>query len=176
MIAKSNVRTLYPLPALTVSAVYEAMIRIARSKGTGAAKQKQKIVEKLILAAKGEEVRYILRTLARNLRVGAVRTTILTCLARAAVLLTTATAPRIVGQDSTSHATDELLRHINPMYGDTKASVDKNREILNDLFGRAEAALKTVYARHPNFHDVVEALLQTGLDNISTVVALTVGM
>lgn len=84
--AKTSVRTLIPHPPLMVKGVYSSLITIANSKGQGAAKAKQSIVEKLLLSAQGEEVRYLVRTLSMHLRVGAVRTTILTGLARASVL------------------------------------------------------------------------------------------
>jgi DNA ligase-1 len=44
--------------------------------------QKTSLVKKLLLSAKGEEVRYIVRILVSNLRIGAVRLTLLTALAR----------------------------------------------------------------------------------------------
>src|SRR6266545_1747853 len=84
--AKSNLRTLIPHPPLTIPFVYDSLIKVAGCRGQGATKEKQKIVEKLLLAASGEEVRYITRTLCQNLRVGAVRTSILTALARAIAL------------------------------------------------------------------------------------------
>lgn len=66
--------------------VYAALRAIADAQGTGAAKTKRGIVEKLLVAAAGEEVRWLVRTLGQNLRVGAVRASLLTALARAVVL------------------------------------------------------------------------------------------
>ncbi|KAF8490293.1 ATP-dependent DNA ligase [Gautieria morchelliformis] len=83
--AKSSVRTLIPHSALTVLGVYGTMLKISRAQGQGAAKIKQSLVEKLLLSAKGEESRYLVRTLCQNLRVGAVRKTIISALARAMV-------------------------------------------------------------------------------------------
>ena len=71
--AKSSVRTLIPHPALTVLGVYDTLLRISRAQGQGAAKLKQSLVEKLLLSARGEESRYLVRTLCQHLRVGAVR-------------------------------------------------------------------------------------------------------
>lgn len=71
--AKSSVRTLIPHPALTVVGVYETLLKISRAQGQGAARIKQSLVEKLLLSAKGEEPRYLVRTLCQHLRVGAVR-------------------------------------------------------------------------------------------------------
>lgn len=71
--AKSSVRTLFPHAALTVQGVYDTLLQISRAQGQGAAKVKLSLVEKLLLSAKGEEPRYLVRTLCQNLRVGAVR-------------------------------------------------------------------------------------------------------
>lgn len=71
--AKSSVQTLIPHPPLTIILVYDTLIRISHTQGQGAGKVKQGLVEKLLLSAKGEEVRYLVRTLFQNLRVGAVR-------------------------------------------------------------------------------------------------------
>src|SRR6266550_4561702 len=80
--AKTNVRTLIPHPPLLVSFVYETLLKIANCKGQGAAKQKERLLERLLVDENGEEDRYLTRTLYQNLRVGAVRTSILTALAR----------------------------------------------------------------------------------------------
>ena len=71
--AKSSVRTLIPHPALSIQGVYDALLQISRAQGQGAAKTKLSLVEKLLLSAKEEEPRYLVRTLCQNLRVGAVR-------------------------------------------------------------------------------------------------------
>lgn len=71
--AKSSIRTLIPHAPLTTVNVYEIMLKIAHTQGQGSLKSKQRLVEKLLLSAKGEESRYLVRTLCQNLRVGAVR-------------------------------------------------------------------------------------------------------
>lgn len=71
--AKSSVRTLIPHAPLTTAGVYKTMLKIAGTQGQGSLKSKQKLVEKLLLSAKGEESRYLVRMLCQNLRVGAVR-------------------------------------------------------------------------------------------------------
>ncbi|KAH9935300.1 uncharacterized protein B0H18DRAFT_975196 [Fomitopsis serialis] len=127
--AKSNVRTLIPHPPLLVAGVYESLLKIARAKGQGAAKQKQSIVEKLLVAAKGEETRFLVRTLCQNLP-----------LARAMALTP---PPGVVSADPDS-----------PYYG----------------------LLKRVYVQHPNYDDIVKALLDTGLEDLASRVPLSVGI
>lgn len=49
---------------------------------TGVLAQKTSLVKKMLLSAQGEEVRFVVRILVSNLRIGAVRLTLLTSLAR----------------------------------------------------------------------------------------------
>ncbi|KAH9949560.1 ATP-dependent DNA ligase [Amylocystis lapponica] len=171
--AKSNVRTLIPHPPLLITGVYESLLRVARAKGQGAAKQKQAIVEKLLVAAKGEETRFLVRTLSQNLRVGAVRTSILTALARAMVL----SPPASVSEDSQFLVTAEELAQIKPMPTDTKKKVvDLGRNRLNEVFNIAESLIKKVYVQHPNYDHIVDALLDAGLDGLPGRLPLTIGI
>ncbi|GJE92226.1 ATP-dependent DNA ligase [Phanerochaete sordida] len=172
--AKSNVRTLVPHPPLLITGVYDALLKIAQSKGTGAGKAKQGVVQKLLVAAKGEETRYLVRTLGQNLRVGAVRTSILTALARATVL----TPPAAVAPGpSAAYATAALLAEIQPVpAGAKKKPVDPARDDLQGKYARAEAAVKKAYVLHPNYDHIAAALVEVGLDGLAERLPLTVGI
>jgi DNA ligase-1 len=61
-----------PTP-LSVHVLYSQLLKIATIKRPGAAKTKGDIVKKLLVQTKGEEVRYLVRTLVRHPRIGAVR-------------------------------------------------------------------------------------------------------
>lgn len=139
----------------------------------GAAKAKQSIVQKLLVSAKGEEIRYLVRTLGQNLRVGAVRTSILTALARAVVL--TPPSP-IQSAGSASYASDELLAEIKPLIaGSKKKIVDRARDDLQEKFIRAEAVVKKAYVLHPNYDHIAATLVEVGLDELAERLPLTVG-
>jgi DNA ligase-1 len=64
--AKMAVRTLVAPAPLTVSGVYATLRSIARAKGQGSGETKRRLVERLLVSAKGEEVRYIGRTLVQH--------------------------------------------------------------------------------------------------------------
>jgi DNA ligase-1 len=64
--AKMAVRTLIAPAPLTVSGVYSTLRKIAQAKGQGSAEIKRRLVERLLVSAKGEEVRYIGRTLVQH--------------------------------------------------------------------------------------------------------------
>ncbi|OJA13073.1 hypothetical protein AZE42_01894 [Rhizopogon vesiculosus] len=174
--AKSNVRTLIPHPPLPIAAVYDSLLNIANSKGQGAAKQKQAIVEKLLVAAKGEESRYLVRTLSQNLRVGAVRTSILIALARALVL----TSPHILGgpvrEDSPYHSTSQSISAVQSIAAEGKKAFDPVCDELHEKFTKAEALVKRVFVQHPNYEHIVAGLFNGGLDSLEVRVPLTVGI
>jgi DNA ligase-1 len=168
-VAKSQVRTLVPHAPLFISGVYDILLKIADVKGNGAAKQKQALVEKLLVSAKGEEIRYLVRTLSMNLRVGAVRTSILTALARATVL-----SPGPEG--STLHVSASLIAKAEalPTNNKGKATLPARGEILAK-FSTADTMLKKVFVLHPNYDDIAKELLE-GLDGLETRVHLSIGM
>lgn len=173
--AKSKVRTLVPHAPLTIQQVYDALLKISGTKGQGAAKTKERIVEKLLVAGTGEEVRYLVRTLSSNLRVGAVRTSILTALARAFVMQgpTSSEEPSA----SSMYASADLVKRINMLPSNQKkgAKQDPTREQLKVLFSDAEALVKQVFVRHPCYDDIVNALLDGGLSQLADKIPLTVG-
>jgi DNA ligase-1 len=66
--AKMSVRTLISPVPLTVTGVYSTLRNIAKAKGQGSTETKRRLVERLLISAKGEEVRYIGRTLVQNVQ------------------------------------------------------------------------------------------------------------
>jgi DNA ligase-1 len=173
--AKTNLRTLVPHPPLTISYVYDSLLMIARSKGQGAAKQKEKLVEKLLLSANGEETRYMTRTLCQNLRVGAVRTSMLTALARAIALSYASLG--LPEDEDTLHISASLLRKLQKSPVKNKSgSSDCPRSQLTEIFSKAESIVKGVFVKHPNYSNIVAALLDTGLYGLEEKVPLTIGL
>ncbi|KAJ1309690.1 hypothetical protein OPQ81_006455 [Rhizoctonia solani] len=167
--AKSSLRTLRPVPPLQLASVHADLLKISALKGQASTKQKQSIVERLLVAARGEEVRYLVRMLSLNLRVGAVRTTILTALGRALVL----TPPN----------GEELRDFEQPREEEKEEGAGKKKskpKDRNDELGRkmasAEALVKQVYVRHPHFGHIVDAALESGIEGLSDNVQLTVGI
>lgn len=129
---------------LTIKGVYQSLVKIARSKGTGSQETKQRIVERLLQDSRSaEESRYIVRTLVQHLRIGAVKTTMLIALARAFLFSKPLDAKFATkGMDSLSKL---------------------KKEELTEVYLRAEETVKASYARHPNYDDLVPCLLEIGV-------------
>ncbi|KAI9823284.1 MAG: hypothetical protein M1832_002508 [Thelocarpon impressellum] len=129
---------------LTIKAVYQALVKIANSKGNGSQEIKQRIVDRLVQDARGaEESRYIVRTLVQHLRIGAVKTTMLIALSRAFLL------SRPSGAEFTNRSQSELR------------SLKKDE--LAEAYSKGEEIIKACYARRPNYNDLVPALLEVGV-------------
>jgi DNA ligase-1 len=129
---------------LTIRSVFDSLVRIANSKGQGSQETKQRIVERLILDCRGaEESRYIVRTLVQHLRIGAVKTTMLIALSRACIMSRPNTSTYKIW------SSQELLA--------------KRKEELAQIYQQGEEIVKACYARHPNYADLVPALMQVGV-------------
>jgi DNA ligase 1 len=148
---------------LSIKSVYQSLVKIANAKGTGSQEVKQRIVERLLQDARGgEESRYIVRTLVQHvilqlsptplsltkfnqLRIGAVKTTMLIALSRAFLL------SRPPGGQYPIRAQLEL------------ASLPK--DVLAEVFARAEETVKACFARHPDYNDLIPCLLEVGVSD-----------
>jgi DNA ligase 1 len=207
---------LRPHPPLLIQALFQELRKIASAKGGGSQKIRQGAIERLMLSAVGsswksrksssyidlnphllgEEPRYLVRTLVHNLRVGAVRTTILSALARAVTL----TPPRESIQSDHSGVCNVNLADLELVKGVLKTQELPTRTQLrkgqpngkkgqNDEFTmaheRIQAALKgaeiilrRAFAQHPSYDDITTVLLEHGIEGIlssSSVAALTLG-
>lgn len=141
---KRQTFTLVKPKPLKIKAVYQSLLKIATSKGSGSQETKQRIVEKLLQDTRGaEESRYIVRTLVQNLRIGAVKTTMLIALARAFLYSKPASA------EFSIRPQHELAR--------------LKKEELAEIYTNAEEIVKASYARHPNYNDLVPCLLEIGV-------------
>ncbi|MCJ1378095.1 hypothetical protein MMC17_001191 [Xylographa soralifera] len=128
---------------LTIKGVYQSLVKIANSKGNGSQEFKQRIVERLLQDAQGaEESRYIVRTLAQHLRIGAVKTTMLIALSRAFLM------SRPTAATFQIHDPSDLSR--------------LKKEALADIYSRGEETVKACFARRPNYNDLVPCLLEVG--------------
>lgn len=131
---------------LSIKSVFHSLVKIANSKGTGSQENKQRIVERLLQDSRGaEESRYLVRTLAQHLRIGAVKTTMLIALSRAFLL------SRPSGTSFPIRSQSELLQ--------------LKKEALAEVYARGEELVKASFARRPNYNDLVLCLLGVGISD-----------
>ncbi|KAI5817501.1 hypothetical protein BZA77DRAFT_337815 [Pyronema omphalodes] len=144
--AKSKQKTLSllkPIP-LTITHLYNTLCKISKLSGKGSQDSKEGIIKKLLVSAKQEEVRYLVRTLVGNLRIGAVEMTVLIALARAFCI----TCPP--GATWTPSIPLEIHQK-------TK------QEKKHAEFVKAEEAIKKAFAICPNYNLLLPKLLSLGI-------------
>ncbi|KAL2645294.1 hypothetical protein R1flu_012881 [Riccia fluitans] len=73
-------------PALRIGKVFSTLKQISKESGAGSGARKKDLVLNLLRACREKEMKYIVRTLVQNLRIGAMMKTILGALAQAVVL------------------------------------------------------------------------------------------
>jgi DNA ligase-1 len=143
---KRQSMTLRKPKPLTIQGVFDGLVRIANTKGSGSVENKQRIVDRLIQDARGaEESRYVVRTLVQHLRIGAVKTTMLIALSRAFSMSKPPGAEFITREQS------DLAK--------------LNKQDLAEVYAPAEELVKACFARRPNYGDLVPALLEIGIDD-----------
>ncbi|KAK8861449.1 hypothetical protein IAR55_002268 [Kwoniella newhampshirensis] len=172
--AKSNLRTLVKPSPLLVGDVYTRLLGLTKVKGSQSGRVKGDIVRKLMVQARGEEVKFLVRSLVGNLRIGAVRLTLLTALARATALL---------------HMPTELVQSVRPIPAPPpkaekgqkriprpKFEPDPAREEVEERCLDAVKVVRKVYVRHPNYGDLVRGLDAGGLEGVEGRVPVSVGI
>lgn len=179
--AKKDVKALVRPAPITVKRLFSNLHSIARLSGQGSAHQKLGYVTKLLVASRGEETRFLVRTFISHLRIQAVRTTIATALARTFALVEEATVPIQPSNSKEKERAALLLVHPHERKGilanatKPKERQDPHRLVLMERLARAEKLVREVRARHPNFGVIVPSLLQYGLAGLSEHVPLRIG-
>ncbi|CBQ69100.1 related to DNA ligase I [Sporisorium reilianum SRZ2] len=179
--AKKDVKALVRPAPITVQRLFANLHSIARLSGQGSANQKLGYVTKLLVASRGEETRFLVRTFISHLRIQAVRTTIATSLARAFALVEERAAPVEPSNQKEKERAALLLVHPHERKGilanavKPKERQDPHRLALMERLARTEKLVREVRARHPNFGVIVPSLLQHGLAGLSEHVPLRIG-
>ncbi|XP_073139252.1 DNA ligase 6 isoform X2 [Henckelia pumila] len=77
---------LAPPPVLTIEGVYSVLRKISTQTGSGSASRKKGLIVNLMCSSRENEIKFLVRTLVRNLRIGAMMRTVLPALAQAIVM------------------------------------------------------------------------------------------
>ncbi|KAM0788433.1 hypothetical protein ACM66B_001568 [Microbotryomycetes sp. NB124-2] len=175
--AKRDVRLLIKPSPLVCHSVFKTLLDITRMKGSKSVERKAATVHRLLVAAQGEEVRFITRTLCANLRIGAVRLTLTAALAKAFCLSRHGLEP---GQDPldaywvTWTERERVLKELAQQKSKNKVKEAEERYVEAKM-ETAELLVRKVWARHPHYGHLVKALLDGAFEDLETRVPLAVG-
>merc|ERR1719401_1764595 len=118
-------------PKLMIEKVFAEMQALARASGKDSQKAKKEKIQKMLVASRGEEAKYIVRMLQSKLRIGIQTPTILQAIAYAFVLTTPA-------------------RGCASVVPDTRKGVDKLPEAtLDERMTSMEAAVRQAFSEMP---------------------------
>merc|ERR1719384_2464693 len=139
---------------LTVPGVFRKLQEIARITGNSSGSKKVDLIQSLLVACRGSEARYVIRSLAGKLRIGLAEQSVLQALAQAVVQTP-------LGQDYPPSV------HTSYRHTDT----DKFKEVLK----KEDLKLKTAYCECPSYDILVPALLAGGVDSLAATCKLIPG-
>ncbi|KAK9503584.1 hypothetical protein O3M35_010113 [Rhynocoris fuscipes] len=143
--SKCSQRILYNPAALTVRGVFARLKEIAKLSGHDSQNKKVNEIQRMFVACKGTEARYLIRSLAGKLRIGLAEQSVLQALAQACVM----TPP-------CQQYPPEILNSSKGLSAEKfKTKLDEEALIL-----------KTTYCECPNYDMIIETLLKYGLKSL----------
>ncbi|GMH27223.1 hypothetical protein Nepgr_029066 [Nepenthes gracilis] len=138
---------LVPLSPLLIQDVFSVLREISMQTGSGSTGRKKSLIVGLMRSCREKEMKFLVRTLVRNLRIGAMMKTILPALAQAVVM------------NSLSQSHHEL----------TNAN-------LKEKLQSVSAAVVEAYNILPNLDVLVPSLMSKGIEFSSTTVTMVPGI
>lgn len=153
--SRSNQRTMFQPPPLTVPNVYSKLKEIAQMTGHASLTKKLDKIQTLFVACRNTEARYLIRSLAGKLRIGLAEQSVLQALALACSM----TPPE-------QNYPPEILN------ASKKTSSDRFKEKYDEI----ALILKTTYCECPNYNLIIPVLLEDGINALPNKCKLTPGI
>ncbi|XP_060064165.1 DNA ligase 1-like [Ylistrum balloti] len=153
--SRSNQRTMFAPPKLTIRAVFTKLKEIAVMSGNNVMTKKINVIKGLFVACRQSEARYLIRSLGGKLRIGLAEQSVLTALGNAVFL----TPP---GQDFPPEILDGGK-------GLSSENVKKKME-------ESALIIKSVYCECPNYDSIISTILKEGIEDLPKHCKLTPGV
>ena len=142
MESRQTQKTLFVPAALTLQGVFKTFKSIATMSGTKSGNEKRNLIQKLMVAAKGSETRYIVRSLQGKMRIGLAAKSVLVAVTNAIVL----------------SPPDEKFP---PRILDRRRQGDVRGEPLKALMDESVSIVKEVHSEVPSYETMLPVLLDT---------------
>ncbi|XP_011498498.1 PREDICTED: DNA ligase 1 [Ceratosolen solmsi marchali] len=153
--SRSNQKTMFQPPPLTVSSVFTKLKEIAVTTGTASGMKKVDKIQSLFVACRYTEARYLIRSLAGKLRIGLAEQSVLQALALACAM----TPP-------------EQSRPFEILNASKGMSSDKFKQKLDET----SLIIKTTYCQCPSYNKIIPILLGKGVQELPKECKLTPGI
>lgn len=142
--SRTNQKTMFPPPPLTVNKVFTELKAIAQISGKNTQEAKLARIIKMMVAASKGEAKYITRALLGKLRIHLADKTVIAALAAAVTL------------QKEGVSTDILLT----VDGKKKAKMSKKEEAIEEVLKEATVVLNRVYSQLPVWDEIIPKLLE----------------
>lgn len=153
--SRGGQRTMFQPAILTVKKVFDTLKEVANMTGNSCGNKKVEKIQSLLVACRGSEARYLIRSLAGKLRIGMAEQSILQALAQACVQTP-------LGQDYPPET---------PI-----AFKSSESDAFKEKLAEQSLKLKTAYCECPTYDLMIPALLDKGVDKLHEVCKLTPGI
>jgi len=153
--SRGGQRTMFQPAILTVRKVFDTLKEVANMTGNSCGNKKVEKIQSLLVACRGSEARYLIRSLAGKLRIGMAEQSVLQALAQACVQTP-------LGQDYPPEI---------PI-----AYKSSDNEAFKEKLAEQSLKLKTAYCECPTYDMMIPALLEKGVDKLHEVCKLTPGI
>jgi len=153
--SRGGQRTMFQPAILTVQSVFKKLQEIAAITGGSSGSKKVDMIQALLVACRGSEARYLIRTLAGKLRIGMAEQSVLQALAQAVVQT-------------------PLCQEYPPEIHTAYKSVENEK--FKEVLAKESLKLKTAYCECPSYDLLIPALLEGGIDNLAEKCKLTPGI
>jgi len=153
--SRGGQRTMFQPAILTVPKVFSKLREIASITGGSSGSKKVDLIQSMLVACRGSEARYLIRSLAGKLRIGMAEQSVLMALAQATVQ-----TPLHQDYPPETHTVFKSTDN------------DKFKEVLK----REDLKLKTAYCQCPSYDLLIPALLKDGMDRVGDTCKLTPGI
>ncbi|KAJ7530648.1 hypothetical protein O6H91_14G012600 [Diphasiastrum complanatum] len=134
---------------LSICLVFSTLKQISKESGSGSGERKKRLVVNLLHACREKEMKYIVRTLVQNMRIGAMMNSVLSGLAQAIVL---------------HHACR------------VEKALEKPLDSLRSRFQEASASVLEAYNFLPNLDILVPTLITSGVSGLAQNISIAPGI
>eukprot|EP00451_Oxyrrhis_marina_P001508 CAMPEP_0204257848 /NCGR_PEP_ID=MMETSP0468-20130131/4674_1 /ASSEMBLY_ACC=CAM_ASM_000383 /TAXON_ID=2969 /ORGANISM="Oxyrrhis marina" /LENGTH=743 /DNA_ID=CAMNT_0051232013 /DNA_START=16 /DNA_END=2247 /DNA_ORIENTATION=+ len=139
MKSRGTQAVMFPPPPLTITRVFTDMHKVAKLSGNKSGQAKKEVMKKMLVAAKGPEIKFIVRMINKKMRIGINHATMLMAVAHAVALTPCKDGKALAGdaRDCISSEADFYVR-----------------------MAAMEAAVRRAFSEQPSYDSVVGALLE----------------
>ncbi|XP_029636363.1 DNA ligase 1 isoform X1 [Octopus sinensis] len=153
--SRSNQRTMFAPPKLTIAGVFSKLKEIALMTGNSVMSKKIDKIKVMFVACRSSEARFLIRSLGGKLRIGLAEQSVLAALGSAIFLSPPGQAyPPVIVNAGKSLSADSLKKKVE----------------------ESVLAIKTTYCECPNYDAIIKVLLSDGIDELPNKCKLTPGI